>query len=67
MPCQREEENHDRAELESRMRDFEKLIGGGEESDVNFEIPRVQTMGELEQEIEALKKDVESGKERFLG
>jgi len=46
MPCQREEENHDRAELESRMRDFEKLIGGGEESDVNFEIPRVQTMGE---------------------
>ena len=51
------------------MRDFENLIGRGDdaESSNDFEVPRIQTMGELQQEIEALKQDVQAGRQRFLG
>ena len=67
-PC--ETDNDDRAELESRMRDFENLIGRGhddDESSNDFEVPRIQTMDELQQEIEVLKQDVQAGRQRFLG
>lgn len=64
-PCERNDgEDHDRAELESRMRDFEDLIGGSSSStrggydEDNFEVPRIQSMDELEKEIEALKREM---------
>ena len=52
------------------MRDFENLIGRGhddDESSNDFEVPRIQTMDELQQEIEVLKQDVQAGRQRFLG
>ena len=51
------------------MRDFEKLIGRGDDTEPSndFEVPRIQTMDELQQEIEALKQDVQAGRQRFLG